>query len=56
MEFKKFSVDGITYGVSGDIDEKIMLDKQYLGEEPISNVSFKDDRVFESIKNTESWS
>jgi len=51
MEFKKFSINGISYGVSGEVSDDTMLAHQYLGSEHISNVSFKDDRVFNSITN-----
>jgi hypothetical protein len=51
MEFKKFSINGTSYGISGDIDDAVMIEKQYLGDEHIENVSFKDDRVFDIITN-----
>jgi hypothetical protein len=51
MDFKKFSINGITYGTSDNVEEKDMLTHQYLGDEPISNVNFKDDRIFNSIIN-----
>lgn len=53
MEFKKFSVDKISYGIDGiNLKDHMYKRNPNFMDENITNVNFEDPKLFEHLKDT----